>query len=289
MLGSVLISLGPFILEYSELDASTNTFYRLVIGAIAFLSFSYFRKEQIPGKAMLWLCLFSGFLLALDLVTWNKSVLFIGAGLSTVLANLEIIFLVLIGCVFYKEKLPSLFLKMFFLIMVGVCLLIYPFLLEIHLENTLGIILALGASFIYAIYFLSLKMLSNKYPGISSTASLGMVCLLGALVLGIYMLLYQPSSFSIPNGRSLACILCNSVMSQVFGWWLITSGIRHLNLSLSGLLMLIQPALTFLGDCVFLGRNTQWFQLLGCIVLLAAVYVTMLGEKKRELSHEIEK
>lgn len=285
VLGSVLISLGPFFLEYSQLAATTNTFYRLVIGAIAFLAFSYLRKEQIPGKAMLGLCLFSGFLLALDLVTWNTSVLFIGSGLSTVLANLEIVFLVLIGCIFYKERLPPLFLKMFALIVFGVCFLIYPYLLEIHFQNTLGIILALGASFIYAIYILALKILGKKYPGTSSTASLGVICLLGALILGVFMLLSQPGSFYIPNWRSFICIICNSVMSQVFGWWFLTNGMRQLSLSLSGLLLLIQPALTFLLDSAFLGRNTQWLQILGCIILLAAVYGAMLGEKKKGLTH----
>ncbi|MFZ4773111.1 MAG: EamA family transporter, partial [Chlamydiia bacterium] len=78
-------------------------------------------------------------------------------------------------------------------------------------------------------------------------------------------------------------IALNSLMSQVLGWYLITKGLNKLNLSISGLLLLTQPGLTFIFDCLFAHRNTAWYQVAGCMLLLWVVYVTLMNDKKGEL------
>jgi drug/metabolite transporter (DMT)-like permease len=284
VIGSSLISFSPFFVEFSGLSAVGNSFYRMGIGGIALFCIAFFRKEKRLRSSSFWLCLLAALVISLDLITWNRSVLYIGSGLSTVLANLEIVFLVLIGTLFFGEKLLPSFFKMTALMIIGVCCLIYPYFTEIRLENTLGIICGLTASFIYSIYFLLLKIIRASNPAIATTSMLATICLSGAAILGSYMFLAPSETFAIPSLRSFGFLLGNGLLSQVLGWILITQGMQRISLSLSGILMITQPALTFIIDCLFLGRNTLWLQIAGCALLLAAVYGTTRAQKQKEVT-----
>ena len=281
VLGSSLISLSPFFVEFSHLDAVASSFYRLGIGGITLLLIALLRKEPFLKGSLLILCFLAAFVISLDLVAWHQSVLYIGAGLSTVLANLEMFFLILIGALFFRERLPSSFIKISAAIVLGICCLVHPYFFEFHTRNALGIVFGLGASLIYSIYLLLLKMIRTKDSGISSLPMLATICLSGALILGIFIAFTPSATFSIPDWRSFGYIFSNAMLCQVLGWLFITKGIKQVSLSLSGILMLAQPALTFLIDCLFLGRNTHWLQTSGCIILLAAVYrISRKGEKE---------
>ncbi len=284
VMGSSLISLSPFFVEFSNLTAVANSFYRMGIGGLVLLCIAFFRKEKrLTGYSLL-RCLLAAFVISLDLIVWNMSVLYIGSGLSTVLANLEIVFLVLIGTLFFGERLPPSFFKMTALMAVGVCCLIYPYFTEIRMENTLGIICGLTASFIYSIYFFLLKMIRASNPAITTTSMLASICLSGAAVLGCYMFFAPSETFAIPSLKSFGFLVGNGILSQVFGWVLITQGMQRISLSLSGILMITQPALTFIIDCLFLGRNTLWLQIAGCALLLGAVYRATREQNQKEAS-----
>ncbi len=284
VLGCVLISFGPFFVEFSNVDAMTSSFYRMFIGAFAFLLIASFRKEEFPKARYLWLYFFAGLMICLDLVTCNQSILYIGSGLSTVLSNLEVIFLLILGLIFFDERLPYAFIRICVLMLVGVCLLMQPYFVEVQPQQVLGIFFALLASFIYSVYLLLLKLIGKYNLSSTPATTLGIVCLFGASILGIYMTFNSNATFYLPNeGHSILCIFAYSVLSQVFGWWFITNGLKYVSLSVSGVIFLTQPALTFILDCLFLGRNRHLIQILGGVVLLLTVYYTVQRENSRKV------
>lgn len=281
VLGCILIAVGPFFVEFSGADAMTSSFYRMLIGGVAFLYIAFLRNGKLPGLRFLWLYLLAGLMITLDMVSCNQSILYIGSGLSTVLSNLEIVFLLLIGFIFFKERLPKLYLPMCILILIGITFLLLPYFSEIHPQKILGIVFALAASFIYSFYLTLLKMIGKNNPESTPATTLGVVCILGTVILGSFMAWHPAATFYLPNNwQSISSIVAYSLISQVVGWWFITKGLDHVSLSISGVLFLTQPALTFLGDCLFLGRNTDWMQLTGGAVLLIAVYLTVRNENK---------
>lgn len=281
VLGCVLIAFGPFFVEFSGVDAMTTSFYRVVIGAFAFLLIAFLTNEKMPDARFLWLYFLAGLMITLDLLACNQSILYIGSGLSTVLSNLEIAFLLLLGFIFFNERLPRLFIRLCLLMLLGICLLMQPYFSEIHPHQFLGIVYALAASFIYSVYLLLLKTIGKNNPGNTPATTLGVVCFFGALILAAFISWHPSATFYLPNDwRSISCIFAYSVLSQVFGWWFITNGLKYVSLSLSGILFLTQPALTFICDCLFLGRNTQWLQLSGGVILLMTVYLTVQEEKR---------
>lgn len=282
-LGSALISLSPFAVELSGLDALANTFYRMGIGGLLLLLLSLSQIQERFSFRFLGLCFLGALIISLDLFIWNQSVLYIGPGLATVLANLEMVFLALIGTLFYRERLPRYFFGLCLLICAGVCSLIHPYFLEIQWTHSVGIAFGLLASLIYGLYLLLLKTVRLQFPQHSPMRMLSVICLMGAGVLGVYMMFVSPSSFYVTSWGGFLCVLSNGILSQAVGWLLIATGIKKVSLSLSGLLMLSQPALTFLIDCCFFGRNTHWLQILGCMLLLVAVYCTSIEEKNKEV------
>jgi len=281
--GTALIAIGPFFVEFSGLSAMGSSFYRMLIGGIAFFLIGMYQKKPLPSIGLLWLYGTAAVTITVDLLLCNQSILYIGSGLATVLSNLEVIFLLLIGVIAFKEKVDKTLPTTILLISAGIYLLIKPYLHEMHSHLILGISYALLASFVFSIYLLSLKSISKKSPETSTAVNLGIICILGTVILGAVMYFLPGESFALPASWSgKACVAIYSLMSQVCGWWLISQGLSKLNLSTSGVLFLMQPALTYLGDCLFLGRNTGLFQIAGCAILLATIYKTVQEKEKRE-------
>lgn len=287
LIGSALIGIGPFFVEFSTVSAETNTFYRLLFGGVCFTLISLVRKEFRLSSAFATTCFLAGTFLVLDLFLWNRSVLYIGAGLSTVLSNLEVVFLVLIGKLFYGEESPKGFWKLCFFIFLGVYLLLCPVLPGLSLDNVYGITFALSASLSYALYLFAIKYIGNKFPEYPSTSMLAMTCLTGCVLLGAIIGSSRPESFVLPSWHSVSCLVLNSLLSQVAGWWFISKGIKQLSLSLAGVLLLLQPALTYVLDGLFMARHTEWIQLVGCCCLLVSIFFATHYQKlhQEETAH----
>lgn len=252
LLGASLISLSPFFVEFSSLGAFANSFYRSAIGGFIFLCIALYRKERFPSFHIFSLCILAAFTISFDMILWNKSVLYIGAGLGTILANLEIIFMVLIGVIFFRERLNPLFWGMCLVIATGIYFLIQPYFSENHPHTSAGITLALAASFVFSIYLLLLKIIfSKKSDRHSFLMLLAIISLMSSIIIAIFMVFIPSTTFVIAHPQGLACVTLNGTLCQVFGWILITYGIENLHFSLSGLLLLTQPVLTFFLDGLF--------------------------------------
>lgn len=286
LLGAALLSVVPFLVEFSHGDAFANGFYRMAIGGVILLCIALYRKEPMPDFRTALLSSVAALAISLDTLLWNQSVLYIGSGMASVLANLEVVFMILIGAIFFKERLKARFFLLLMVLLVGVYLLALPQLSGLQADSRLGILFAVTASFVYSIYLLLLKVVSDQgnRPAVSAVSLLSVICLLSAAFLGIFMVFLPGTSFKLVDFQSVACVTLNGVLGQVIAWLLITKALKNISLSLSGLLMLAQPALCFIFDCMFLGRNTKILQIIGCIIVLIAIYGTLNLEKDKEMA-----
>ncbi len=271
-IGSAFIAFSPFFVEFSKVGAIANSFYRLLFGGIFLLAIAIFKKEKMPGIGAWALGAVAATVMSLEMVVWNQSILYIGPGLATVLANLEIIFLILIDILFFKEKLPTWFASVSFGCIIGVSLIVYPMLTG---DYFLGGLLGLSASLIFSIYAILLKVIQSREGSVLST--LPIICLFGSIILGV-AIAKTGATFHIPDVQSFFCLAGNGICCQAIGWFFITHGMKQISLSLAGLVMMIQPALTFLIDCLVLGRNTDVLQITGCVILICMIYYSTTKE-----------
>jgi drug/metabolite transporter (DMT)-like permease len=107
-----------------------------------------------------------------------------------------------------------------------------------------------------------------------------MVSLTTALCIGLEMLL-AGISFTLPDARAILSLSALGLFSQCAGWILIATALPHIRVSLSGLILLLQPLLSFVWDVLFFDRPTTALNWFGVGIVLAAIYMGTVGGKQR--------
>jgi drug/metabolite transporter (DMT)-like permease len=88
-------------------------------------------------------------------------------------------------------------------------------------------------------------------------------------------------SFAIPDRTSLLALLALGLCSQSVGWVMIASAIHRVRASLIGLILLLQPALSFIWDVLIFDRPTDLLNWTGVLLTLSAIYLGSTGKATR--------
>jgi drug/metabolite transporter (DMT)-like permease len=89
-------------------------------------------------------------------------------------------------------------------------------------------------------------------------------------MVGVYCLA-AGDSFAVPDLRSLGLLALLGIGCQAAGWVLLSSGLPRMPASRAGLIMLTQPALSFVWDILFYDRPTGALGYAGAALTIAAV------------------
>jgi drug/metabolite transporter (DMT)-like permease len=187
----------------------------------------------------------------------------------------------LAGALFLKEKLPAAYLLSIPIAVTGLFLVVGFQWDALGVQYQLGIFFGLAASVCYAAFLLSLRKLQTDHLKSSLFTVLMLVSLTSAGFIAVEMV-YMRETFIIPDFQSLVSLTALGFLSQGVGWILITNALPHIRVSLSGLILLLQPALAFLWDVLFFGRPTSGLNWLGVIIVLTAIYSGSLGTKRKK-------
>src|SRR3990172_150556 len=105
VLGILGISFSAVFVRLAEVSPATAAFFRAAYALPPlFLLWAMTRGGDHRSAPMRWMAAGSGLFLALDLTVWHRSVELIGAGLATVLANTQIVFVGLIAWAVHRER-----------------------------------------------------------------------------------------------------------------------------------------------------------------------------------------
>jgi drug/metabolite transporter (DMT)-like permease len=228
-----------------------------------------------------WLARLAGVFLAADLILWSHTIAAIGAGLGTVVGNLEVLIISLLAWLVLGER-PGRSLMLASPVMLAGLVLVGG-LADVggsHAYGTdpaLGAGLGVGVAVLYAVYILMLRQATSAAGagtavaaplfeatagGVVGSALLGLV--LGDLRLG-------------PPWPALGWIVLLALSSQVIGWLLITVSMPRLAAGTIGALLLIQPAGSVALSYVILGERPSLLQLAGVALVLTGVVVAVTG------------
>jgi drug/metabolite transporter (DMT)-like permease len=273
LLGAFCIGLAPIFVRLVSMEPTPIGFYRCGIAGLILLGLSM-ADGFAPAKwsARAWRLLFTaGFLFALDLYVWHRSVVYVGAGVSTILANTQVFYVAIIGYFFYKEKLYISFVAAVFLAFAGIYLLISsrPAVESDH--HALGLGLGLITGPIYTGYLLSLRKFERAGTGISTKHSLVVISLSAAMFLGLAAL--TESSLRFPQASEWVWLPSLAIVSQVCGWLLITRGLAESTFSRAGLILTLQPVVAVLAGAFVLGERLNPSQSLGALLTILAIVV----------------
>jgi drug/metabolite transporter (DMT)-like permease len=285
--GAALISTTGVLVRYADVPPTVSGFWRMAFGgialAVALLALGQWQRTRLRDW---WWMLLPGIAFAADLFLWHRSILSIGPGLSTLLANFQVFFMAVAGVLLYRERLGPRFLSGLLLAFAGTWLLVGLDWSAFDPTYRAGVLLGLVTGACYAVYMLSFRHAQRNHSSLPSAQLLAMTTLLCAGALAVVAGIEQVS-FAIPDGRSLAALVALGVVGQCLGWVLISRAMPRLPASTVGLLLLLQPALAFVLDVILFDRATSAMEWLGVGLALAGIFIgtVRLAGRKTPIPH----
>lgn len=275
IIGAIIISFSSVMVKLAGTPPDVTGFYRLAVGGLGMLVILWRlgKLKQLTGHVWRW-SLLSAVFFAADFFCWHRSVDLVGPGLSTMLANFQVIFLAAVSVLFLRERVTRKFLAAIPMALAGLYLMVGVSWNEFTPEYQFGVVYGLLAAVAYALYLLSLKYSLSRVGADPLAMACAVALLTGALLGGLS--LGQGESFVIPDTRSLAALACLSLVCHATGWYLITRGIQQVKTSLVGLILLLQPTLSYVWDVLFFDKPTTPVELAGVGLALTAIYLGSL-------------
>jgi len=271
--GAVMISFSAVFVKLAHVGPIVSAFYRMAFGGIILLALVLLTGKiaRITGKALI-LMTICALCFTCDLTVWHHSIFYVGPGLATILANFQVFFLAGIGFLLYKERLTFRYIVSVPLALMGLALLIMPQKMGHGPHFYRGVVLGLATALAYSAYLLTLRNLQSKFTHISAIFAIAIISLLTALGLGLEVILTS-ASFAIPDTTTWSALIAYGIAGQVLGWVLISKGIGKIEASRVGMILLLQPTLSFLWDILFFNRPTGLLDLTGAGVAILAIYL----------------
>ena len=275
--GAFMISFSAIFVRLADVPPTTSGFYRVFFGFLFLFIIAGLKKDLVKRSPLRFLgTAFCGFAFALDLFFWHESIFFIGPGLATLLGNFQVFLLAAIAILFFGEKARLRFLVSLPLAIFGLFLIVGLDWHKLSDSYKTGVYFGLLTAVCYTVYLLSLRKIQTDGSR-SPVFSLMQVSFFCALFLGLKMVI-SGDTFYIPNVKSLFALIALGLFSQTVGWLLIAGALPKIEASLAGLMLLLQPSLSFVWDVLFFNRPTSQLNWVGVFLTLFAIYMGLTGK-----------
>ena len=285
-LGAACISSSAILVTLSGADAVTTAFFRcaLALPVLAPLAVWEQRKlgpRPLRSRVAAWV---AGLFLAIDLVLWNHAIADVGAGIATVLGNLQVVLVAGFAWLVLRERPDRRLLAMLPIVLAGVVLVSGLAGTGAHasgLHPAAGIGFGVATSTAYACFLLILRRSAGRSAHVAgqlADATAGAV--VGSLALGLALGGLQLDL----SWSSLRWLVVLALVSQTAGWLLITASLPRLPAAMSSLLLLLQPAAALVLADVVLGERPALVQVAGAALVCLGVLVSTTGsaQSRRE-------
>lgn len=249
-------------------------FWRAFLGAGFLFAWAVATRQRLvlPRVIFGWSVL-AGFIFFLDLFLWHRSIIYSGAGMATILANIQVFVTAALSYFVFREKLSIMFFAAATGAIVGIVLLIgvgsnFEF-TRIYLT---GIMLGILTGFVYGSYIIVMKKAGQVEGRPDFRVLMGWVSLFTAFFLAVASY-WEEAAFMPPDLYSLGILAALALVAQTVGWWSISVSLPQLDASRSGLVLLLQPILATAWGYLFFAEHLTPIQLFGAAITLMAIYI----------------
>jgi drug/metabolite transporter (DMT)-like permease len=280
LFGAVTIAFSSILVRLSDASPSTAAIFRCayalpILGVLACSEDRRFGRrgwrERRAGLA-------AGVFFAADILMWNHSIIDVGAGLATVLANVQVVVLPLVAWALLAEPPGRHVLLALPVATLGVLLI--SGVLEhgaFGHDPTRGTLFGLGAGVAYVGFLLLIRHAGADLrrpagPLFDATAVSTVMCVVAGLIIGDARL--------VPAWPSAGWLVTLALSSQVVGWLLISASLPRLPAAVGSMLLTIQPMASVGLAALILGESPTGLQLGGVLLVLAALVVAGRGRRR---------
>ena len=282
--GAACISSSAVVMQLAGSSASVTALGRCgfalpVLGALAWLERR--RGGTVPAARLTargrWLARTAGVVLAADLIVWSHSISDIGAGLGTVVTNLQVVIVALVAWLLLGER-PRRSVLIASPAMLGGLVLVGGLASTggYGADPGLGAAFGIGVAVLYSGYILLLRQAAVGAPPVATLFEATVGATAGSVVLGLLLRDFRLG----PAWPALGWLMLLALTSQVLGWLLITVSMPRLPAWLVSALLLVQPAGSLTLGAVFLGERPSPLQMTGVVAMLGGVLVAARGKDR---------
>jgi drug/metabolite transporter (DMT)-like permease len=267
------ISFSGIFYLWADVSPSTGTFYRAVfglplLGAVAFAERRRF--GPLPRRAVR-LAAIAGIFFAGDLTFWHHAIEYVGAGLATVLGNLQVLVVGVVAWVVFGERPTRNMLLALPVVLLGVVLISGVIGSGAYgADPTLGALLGIATALCYAGYLLVIRLggRDTRRPA----GPVAVATLATAIVAGVAGSLMGDIDFT-PPLESLAWLALLGLTSQSLGYLFISISLPRLPAMVTSIILLVQPVITVGLTMVLLGERPSVAQLAGVALVIGGIAV----------------
>jgi drug/metabolite transporter (DMT)-like permease len=272
-IGAALISLSPVWVRLVDVAPSTSGFYRVLFGGTALVIYLLVTRRRLHMTRRTWsLLIIASVFLSLDLWFWHRSIIYVGPGLSTLLANFQVFIMMIVGIVFLRQTPKPVQMLAVPLAFLGLILIIGLDWNALPKDYKLGVMFGLLTAVAYAIYLLTLRKVRETSTFRVPTREMAVVSVITAVMLAATVLA-EGESLAIPTIEDTGWLVAYGVLSHCLGWLFIVSSLSEVSTVEAGLALLLQPTLSFVWDVLFFSRPMTGIELVGAGIALFAIYL----------------
>jgi drug/metabolite transporter (DMT)-like permease len=285
-LGAVAIAFSSILVKLSHASPSTAAIFRCayalpVLGLLAWLEDRRYGGRTWRERRV---AVLSGVFFAADLIMWHNSIEDVGAGLATVLANVQVVLVPLVAWAVLSERPARRVLASLPIALLGVLLI--SGVLEHGAYGRAperGALFGIGAGIAYVGFLLLLRrggadLRRPAGPLFDATATAAVASVIAGSIIGDARL--------VPVWPGAGWLIVLALTSQVLGWLLITVSLPRLPAALTSLLLCIQPIGSVALAALIFGESPSALQLTGVAIVLGALLVASLPEKVLRLGSD---
>ena len=278
--GAVAIAFSGILFRAAHVSPTTGAFFRClyalpVLAPLAWLEDRRYGPRPLKQRRLAWI---AGILFAVDLVAWHQGIEEVGAGLATVLGNLQVVLVGLLAWAILRERPSNRSLAAIPVALVGVILISGAFEHGAYGRNPgLGVAYGILTALAYSAFLLVLREGNRDLrrpagPLFDAT----WVCALAIIPIG---LVWGNLDWT-PDWKAQGYLWLLALSSQALGWLLISITLPRLPAALTSVLLTFQPVLSVLLAWAILDESPSALQLGGVALILSGLLIVSAGRRQ---------
>jgi drug/metabolite transporter (DMT)-like permease len=268
--GALAIAMSGVFYLLSGVSPSTGVFWRCVYGLPILLVVAWHEWRTLGpmSRRSVGLCVAAGVCFAVDLITFHYAVDVIGAGLATVMGNLQVVIVALAAWAMFGEKPRTEVLVALPVMLFGVVLISGVIGSGAYgADPQLGVAIGLITAVAYAGYLLIIR---RATPDRRPAAPVAIATAVTALCAALFGTAAGDLDLT-PGLPAVAYLIALGVLSQSVGYLAIQVSLPALPAVIASVLLLVQPVTTVFLGAILLRELPSPFQLVGVALVIGGI------------------
>ena len=278
--GATCIAFAAILVRLADVEPSTSAFFRCLYALPVLLALALWERRRFGARsrrslALSWL---AGAFFAADLIFWHHSIAAVGAGLGTVLANVQVVLVGVVAWAVLKERPEARVLAAVPVVLVGVVLISGVVGADAYGDDpVLGVVFGLLTAVAYSGFLLALRE-GNRDVRRPGGPLFDATLASAAFILPVGLLLGELDLE--PSWPAHGWLVTLALTAQVLGWLFISVALPRVPAALTSVVLTVQPVMSVALAMVLLDETPSAVQLAGIAVVVGGIVLATVGRRR---------